>query len=203
MPEKIPCPVPGCDEEFDDEASAIAHMKAEHRDHFSSPESVPVPPVTEKEETEVMTVPDMAMLVKLVDQRIDARVQAAIEAERPQVAAAVKGAIEQVLATAQAQGFTVPGVTGNSADGGVVPGSPVTPTGAAFINFLMKQGGGASSDMENLAKTLTQARAISDVLNPPSIWDRVMQNVVLRSLRGAGLVTEGEMKELIVLPAKS
>ena len=51
--------------------------------------------------------------------------------------------------------------------------------------------------MESLAKTLTQARAISDVLNPPSIWDRVMQNAVLRSLSKAGLVTEAEMKEII------
>ena len=57
--------------------------------------------------------------------------------------------------------------------------------------------------MENLAKTLTQARAISDVLNPPTIWDRVMQNAVLRSLSKAGLVTDVEVKELLAPPAKS
>ena len=45
MTERIPCPVDGCDEEFDDEASAIAHMKEKHRDEFSHPE---VPPTSER-----------------------------------------------------------------------------------------------------------------------------------------------------------
>jgi len=171
-------------------------MKEKHLDLFRSKE-MPV----EKDlvdEALVAMVPPEAL--ELLDKRMDARIQAAIEAERPQIAAAVKGAIEGVLEKAKVAGISIPGVTGNPGEGGVVPGSPVTPTGAAFLQFLMKGSGG--SDMENLAKTLTQARAISDVLNPPSIWDRVMQNAVLRSLGKAGLVTDSEMKELLEPPAK-
>jgi len=187
MSERIPCPVEGCDEEFDDEAAAAAHMKEKHRDVFSAPvgrdnpgeAALPPPP-------EVL-VPGMEMvtpeILALMDARIDGRIEKAI----PDIVNALKDAITQV----QTPGAPVqPG-------GGVIPGSNITPAGAQLINWMTRGGGGGSTDMENLAKTLTQARAISDVLNPPSIWDRVMQNAVLRSLSKAGLVTEAEMKEII------
>jgi len=182
---KVPCPVEGCDEVFKDEASVAAHMKAVHRDQFKPPgEPLPgIPPEGIKE-----MLPTGAL--ELLDTRIDARVQAALEAERPQIAAAVKGAIEQVLAQAKAAGIAVPGVPLAPGEGGVVPGSPVTPAGAQLISWMTKSD--QSSDMENLAKMLTQARAISDVLNPPTMWDRVMQNVVVRSLRQTGLLTDTE-----------
>ncbi len=218
MSEKIPCPVDGCNEEFDDEAAASAHMKEKHRDEFAPPAVIPPggqppePPegqaqnVGEKKSRE-LEVPGLGVIppgmLELLDQRMDARIQAAMAAERPELAKAIEVTVtrsfEAIAKKAQAAGIVIPGVTGASGEGGVVPGSPVTPTGAAFLQFLMKGSGG--SDMENLAKTLTQARAISDVLNPPTVWDRVMQNAVLRSLSKAGLVTDAELKDLTE-PAK-
>jgi len=197
MTERIPCPVDGCDEDFDDEAAAAAHMKEKHRDHFSDPvfdtsklrnpgdgqdpeDDVVLP--TE----EVTSVPGLEMvppgLLEIMDKRMDDRITASI----PKIVNALKQAI-----ASGAPGAALP------PGGGVIPGSPVTPAGAELIRWMTRGGGGGSTDMESLAKTLTQARAISDVLNPPSIWDRVMQNAVLRSLSKAGLVTEAEMKEII------
>lgn len=200
MAPEIPCPVEGCDEVFQDEAAVIAHMKDAHGDEFAPPgmQTVdpPEPPEPQEQvEKAVLGVPPEVMT--LLDARIDERIDAALEKFKPELQTAVAGAIKKVVDQAQAAGIQVPGVTG---EGGVVKGSALTPTGAALINAILKGGGG--SDMEQLAKTLTQARAISDVLNPPSIWDRVMQNAVLRSLRKADLVTESEMKELLEPPAK-
>ena len=199
---KVPCPVEGCDEVFKDEASAAAHMKAMHRDHFTAHSGEPMTQFTVKidPEAEDEENPSAALamvppeIMKLMDSRIDERVQAALEAERPQIAAAVKGAIEQVLAQAKAAGIAVLGVPLAPGEGGVVPGSQVTPAGAQLISWMTKSD--QSSDMENLAKMLTQARAISDVLNPPTMWDRVMQNVVVRSLRQTGLLTGTEADTL-------
>jgi len=125
-------------------------------------------------------------ILALMDARIDGRIEKAI----PDIVNALKDAITQVQ-NPGAPGVAVP------PGGGVIPGSNITPAGAELIKWMTRGGGGGSTDMESLAKTLTQARAISDVLNPPSIWDRVMQNAVLRSLSKAGLVTEAEMKEII------
>lgn len=218
MPEKIPCPVDGCDEVFADEAEAVAHMKEKHRDEFAPAPVQIIPPdeppadqaqkVGEKKSQEL--IPGIGMvppaMLELLDQRMDTRIQAALAAERPELAKAIEVTVtrsfEAIANKAKEAGIVIPGVTDAPGEGGVIDGSPVTPTGAAFLQFLMKQGSGGS-DMENLAKTLTQARAISDVLNPPTIWDRVMQNAVLRSLGKAGLVTDSEMKELLEPPKKT
>ena len=185
MSERIPCPVEGCDEEFDDKEAAAAHMKEKHRELFSAPGVHDNPGEAALPPTAEVLVPGMEMvtpeILALMDARIDGRIEKAI----PDIVNALKEAI-----TSGAPGAALPG-------GGVIPGSPVTPAGAELIRWMTRGGGGGSTDMENLAKTLTQARAISDVLNPPSIWDRVMQNAVLRSLSKAGLVTEAEMKEII------
>lgn len=207
MTDRIPCPVDGCDEEFDDEAAAAVHMKEKHRDDFAPPPVQIIPPgeppadqvqTVEKEKKnpgtglESVEIPGIGMvppgMLEILDKRMDDRITAAI----PQIVNALKEAI----ASGAPGGAAPPG-------GGVLPGSPVTPAGAELIKWITSGGGGGSTDMENLAKTLTQARAISDVLNPPTIWDRVMQNAVLRSLSKAGLVTDVEMKELLAPPAKS
>jgi len=184
--EKIPCPVDGCDEEFDDEAAAAAHMKEKHRELYSAPGVHDNPgEAALQSPAELPAVPGMEMVTPEILALIDARMDSRIEKAIPDIVNALKEAI-----TSGAPGAALPG-------GGVIPGSPVTPAGAELIRWMTRGGGGGSTDMENLAKTLTQARAISDVLNPPSIWDRVMQNAVLRSLSKAGLVTEAEMKEII------
>jgi len=186
MSERIPCPVEGCDEEFDDEAAAAAHMKEKHRELYSAPGVHDNPgEAALQSPAELPAVPGMEMVTPEILALIDARMDSRIEKAIPDIVNALKEAI-----TSGAPGAALPG-------GGVIPGSPVTPAGAELIRWMTRGGGGGSTDMENLAKTLTQARAISDVLNPPSIWDRVMQNAVLRSLSKAGLVTEAEMKEII------
>lgn len=206
-PEKIPCPVEGCDEVFDDEAAAIEHMKAEHRDQFTAHTGEPGEQITVKVEPEAeddeaavlaMVPPE---IMKLMDERIatvaKAEIEIALEAFKPQIAEAVTGAIQKVVADAQKAGIPIPGAvnpTTGLPEGGLIPGSPITSEGAALIQLLLKGGGG--TQMEDLAKTLTQARAISDVLNPPTMWDRVMQNVVIRSLSKTGLLTESEAKTL-------
>ncbi len=204
MPDKIPCPVAGCDEEFKDEAEAMAHMKEKHRDDFApAPEETPLAEFAPDQEKVIEETAAVAMvppgMLKLLDERVEkivaTRIEAALTAYLPEVQQAVAGAMEK--AVKQVQGALPGGLPG----AGVIPGSPVTSEGVALLNLLLRQGGGGGSDMENLAKTLTQARAISDVLNPPSIWDRVMQNAVLRSLGKAGLVTDTEMKDLLE-PAK-
>ena len=210
--EKIPGPVDGCDEVFADEAEARVHVKEKHRDDFAPAPAQIIPPEEppadqvqavekEKKEEDVLAMVPPGML-KILDERVEkiveARIEAALEAYLPQVQEAVTGAMTRVVeAQARAAGIPIPVV----GEGGVVPGSPVTPVGAALLQWITK-GGGGSTDMENLAKTLTQARAISDVLNPPTIWDRVMQNAVLRSLSKAGLVTDAELKELTEKPPK-
>ncbi len=166
-----------------------------HESPIVQPEQSP-----DKEDVLAMVPPGM---LKVLDERVEkiveAKIEAALEAYLPQVQAAVGGAMEKAIDDkARAAGIILPSVSG----GGGAPGTPVTPVGQALLAWITKGGGGGSSDMENLAKTLTQARAISDVLNPPSIWDRVMQNAVLRSLGKPGLVTDTEVKELLTPPAK-
>ena len=186
--ERIPCPVEGCDEEFDDEAAAAAHMKEKHRELYSAPGVHDNPgEAALQSPAELPAVPGMEMVTPEILALIDARMDSRIEKAIPDIVNALKEAI----VGAQTPVAAVP------PGAGVIPGSNITPAGAQLINWMTRGGGGGSTDMENLAKTLTQARAISDVLNPPSIWDRVMQNAVLRSLSKAGLVTEAEMKEII------
>jgi len=103
--------------------------------------------------------------------------------------------MEQVVAAAQTQNPGAPiGAIPPAAGGGVLPGSPVTPMGAQLLSWITKSD--QPTNMEALANILTQARAISDVLNPPTMWDRVMQNVVVRSLKQTGLLTGTEADNL-------
>ncbi len=206
--EKIKCPVDGCDEEFADEAEAMVHMKEKHRDEFAPPQPQIIPPPgppggqaqVVKKETE--PVPPVGMIppgiMSALEAKMDARIEASLEAYLPQVQEAVGEAMQKVIAAqAQAIGIPIPNI---GKDGGVIQGSPVTPTGAALLQWITKGGGGGSTDMDTLAKLMMSARAISDVMNPPSMWDRVMQNVVVRSLNKSGLLTTEESKALIEPP---
>jgi len=124
----------------------------------------------------------------VLDQRIDARIDAALTAFKPQVIQGLKDALQEAAMN--------PGPPAGvaSPESGVVPGSPVTPSGAALLQTIFQSN--QPSDMEKMASFISQARMVSDALNPPSIWDRVMQNVVIRSLSRQGLLTEKEGLEL-------
>jgi len=204
VPEKIPCPVDGCDEEFDDEAAAIAHMKAEHRDEFTAHTGVSL----EKTTLKIENVPNgqdnevdaaLAMvppgLMKVIEDRMDARIQLAIEAERPQIAAAVKGAIEQVIAQARQAGIPIPAVTGTPGEGGVIAGSPVTPAGAELIKQIF--GGGGGTDIETFIKQANQYKALGSLFNPPpSLADRIITSAYIKNLKKLGLVTDAAASKL-------
>ena len=129
MSEKIPCPVEGCNEEFDDEAAASAHMKEKHRDEFAPPAVIPPggqPP--EPPEGQVK-VPGLGVIppgmLELLDQRMDARIQAALAAERPELAKAIEVTVtrsfEAIANKAQAAGIVIPGVTGAPGEAGWSP----------------------------------------------------------------------------------
>lgn len=136
-------------------------------------------------------------VLKLMDARIDERVQAALEAERPQIAAAVKGAIAQVIADARAQGLSVPGVPSGPGEGGAIPGSPVTPEGLAWINLLRGGGGGESESLDGFIRKAGQFKAIAELFNPPaSLTERIMQTAYIRSLKNVGLVTDKQMGDV-------
>lgn len=200
MTNKIPCPVAGCDEVFEDEAAAIAHMKAEHLEEFTSHTGelgeqlkVNVSPGVQDVDAALAMVPPE--LMKEIEARMDARIGAALEAFMPQVQAAVKGSIEQVIAQAKAAGVSIPGVTGNPTGppGGVVDGSPVTPAGAELIKAIF--GGGGGTDIEGFIRQANQYKALGDLFNPgPSITDRIMQTAYIRNLKNLGLVTDKSMK---------
>lgn len=190
--EKIPCPVEGCDEVFDDETAAAAHMKEKHLDVFSAQ----VPAEQELDEGALALVPPGVL--ELLDKRVETKIKAALEAERSQIVAAVKGTISQVLADARAAGLSVPGVPSGPREGGAIPGSPVTPEGLAWINLLRGGGGGDDSEsLDSFIRKAGQFKAIAELFNPPaSITERIMQTAYIRSLKNVGLVTDKQMADV-------
>jgi len=179
-------------------------MKAVHRDEFSydsqrgedagSHSASDESPQLNDEAMVAMLPKEFAAYLPLVNKYIDSRVQAALEAERPQIVAAVKGTITQVLEQAKAAGVAVPGVTGPaSREGGAIPGSPVTPEGLAWIQ-LLRGGGGGEENLDSFIKQASRYKAIGELFNPPpSLVERVMQTAYIRNLKKIGLVTDKDM----------
>ena len=213
--EKVPCPV--CGEVFDDKEAATAHMKEKHRDEFSHPEVPPVgrdeSPQEEENPSEVVVdlppiegvtsnvIDPLALLppeiMAAMEKKMDERIEVAFEAERPRVIKAMEVAIENVVKKATAAGFTIPGVTGNPAEGGVVQGSPVTPAGAELIKLMFGGGGGGGQDLEGFIRQANQFKAIGELFNPPaSLTERIMQTAYIKSLKNVGLVTDKQMQDV-------
>lgn len=205
MSEKIPCPVPGCDEVFDDEAAVIKHIKKEHKDEFG-PAPTPKLPPNEPPEGDVQKGPDdlkkdldvaLSMvppgMMKALEDKMDERIGAALEAFMPQVQQSVAGAIKQVIDNAQKAGLSIPGVTGSTVkEGGVIQGSPVTSEGAALIQLLM--GGGGGGDIESFIRQANQYRALGDLFNPPpSLLDRIAQRALMKQFKSLNLITDQMM----------
>jgi len=99
----------------------------------------------------------------MLDERIAsvarAEITSALEAFKPEVAEAVKGAIQEVMVNVQKAGVTIPGITPNPAGGGVVPGSQVTPAGAQLLNWITNQG-----QQQNLIPMEVQQNLMSALL---------------------------------------
>jgi len=195
--EKVPCPV--CGEVFDDKEAATTHMKEKHRDEFSHPEVPPVgrdeSPQEEENPSEVVVdlppiegvtsnvIDPLALLppeiMAAMEKKMDDRITAAI----PKIVDALKAAI-----ASGAPGAAPPG-------GGVIPGSPVTPTGVAVLKEIF--GGGGGGDLEGFIRQANQYKAIGELFNPPpSLTERVMQTAYVRSLKNVGLVTDKQMKDV-------
>jgi len=62
----------------------------------------------------------------------------------------------------------------------------------AFLKILE----GEKTEFDKMVDFITKARAVSDALNPPSVWDKILPQVVLRSLTRAGLLTPRESREV-------
>jgi len=81
---------------------------------------------------------------------------------------------------------------------GEIRAEPTPQTGAgdaikaAIIGRLLK--GEEKDPMTKLADVIVKARTISDALNLPTVWDRVLPMVVVRALTAKGLMTKEEAK---------
>ena len=121
-----------------------------------------------------------------LDQRIDERIQKALEAERPKVVEGLKKALTEMTA-ANPQTNPAPTTT---------PESPtVTPQGTQLLTGLLASLGGGGSSLDKIADTIVKARAISEAINPPSPYDDLMKRFLLtqmtaniKALATAGLI---------------
>jgi len=134
----------------------------------------------------------------LLDSRIDAKINKAFEEFKPELREAVRGVMEQSIRDAQAAGIVPPGTVNPGAgvpEGGAIPGSPVTPTGAALLNWITKSGSGGEEGLDSFIKQASRYKAIGELFNPPpSIIEKVMQTAYIRNLKNIGIVTDKEMK---------
>jgi len=74
------------------------------------------------------------------------------------------------------------------------PGFAISPEIiTAFVKLLESSG---KSEFDRMTEFIVKARAVSDALNPPSVWDKILPQVVLRSLTRAGLLTPYESREV-------
>jgi len=76
----------------------------------------------------------------------------------------------------------------------VNPGFAIPPEIFSAIAKTLLEGG--KSEFDKMVDFITKARAVSDALNPPSVWDKILPQVVLRSLTRAGLLTPHESREV-------
>lgn len=186
-PDKVPCPVEGCDMTFNDEAQAAFHMKEYHSDTFAPP--TPDKP-DEGDKFLGMLPPGM---LEVLDKRMDDRIKIAIAEVKPEVVEAVKAALGEMLRGAG------PGAAPSVAPGGgAITGSPVTSNGAALINALLRSGGGGDTEsLDGFIRQASKYKAIGELFNPPaSLTERIMQTAYVRSLKKLGLVTDNQMKKL-------
>ena len=86
-------------------------------------------------------------------------------------------------------------VSARASHAGPNPSNPIGLDLAALLPLLKPLT--EKSDLDKLADVITKARAISDAINPPSIWDKVMTTAFARMLVKSGFVTEDEAKQLI------
>lgn len=86
-----------------------------------------------------------------------------------------------------------PGATAEAEQ--VNPGFQIPPEVLTAIAKFLESGG--KSEFDRLAEFVVKARAIADALNPPSVWDRVFPQIIVRSFLRAGLLTQEESKDIL------
>ncbi len=192
--EKVPCPVDGCGKEFDTMELTAAHMKKDHNQEFGVPELVVPPSPPPGSQAEALEVPKSLGVVPpevmtYLNSLMDQKVQAALEAERPQTVKAVGEAIAAVIAEYQRQGL-VPGLAGApGAKGPGGPGSKVTDLGGAIIAYITKPETGG--DLTAFIKQAQQFKAIGELFNPPpGLADRIITSAYIKNLKKLDLVTD-------------
>lgn len=139
--------------------------------------------------------------LKWLDKYIEGKFKTMLESEKAEIAKSVSSIIGEEVPKAvnKAIGELVkaylPLATPptESAEQNIQNSQQINP---AFLQLLSSFIGGGKSEMDRLADTITKARAIADALNPPTIWDKVFPQIVVRAFMKAGLLTEHEGKEI-------
>ena len=129
-----------------------------------------------------------------LDQRIDERIQKALETERPKVVEGLKKALTEMTAANPQTAQTPESPTLNPAPT-QTPSPTVTPQGTQLLTSLLASLGGGGSSLDKIADTIVKARAISEAINPPSPYDDLMKRFLLtqmtaniKALATAGLI---------------
>jgi len=124
-----------------------------------------------------------------LDQKIEQKFRQLLEEEKAKIVEAVRQTIVEMLGQARLQAPQSPNPTPTSS-----PPAQLSPE--LFAMFAQLLGSGSGLDLKKLAETIALARQIADALNPPSLWDRVGERVMIRLLARQGLITEKEQKML-------
>lgn len=78
-----------------------------------------------------------------------------------------------------------------------LPQNPFTIPPEVLTAFAKILEGGGKSEFDRMVEFVTKARAVADALNPPSVWDRIFPQVIVRSFLRAGLITQEESKAIL------
>jgi hypothetical protein len=132
----------------------------------------------------------LPLVDKYLDQKINEKFKQLMEEERPKIINGLKNALAEML-----DKIGIPQAQTN-------PANPETQTPAALNPQLLQLmasflGSSGKSELDKIADVVTKARMISDALNPPTVWDKVFPQIVVRAFMKSGLLTEKEGEEVI------
>jgi hypothetical protein len=129
----------------------------------------------------------LPLIDKYLDQKINEKFKQLIEEERPKIINGLKNALAEMLDKIGIQQTN--------------PSNPETPNPTLNPQILQLMasflGSSGKSELDKIADVVTKARMISDALNPPTVWDKVFPQIVVRAFMKSGLLTEKEGEEVI------
>jgi hypothetical protein len=138
----------------------------------------------------------LPVIDKYLDQKINEKFKQLMEEERPKIVNGLKNALAEMLDKVGVPPNPNPETPANPSN----PETSANPTLNPQILQLMASflgGGSGKSELDKIADVVTKARMISDALNPPTVWDKVFPQIVVRAFMKSGLLTEKEGEEVI------